>query len=110
MALLRKWELSPEEQLDVLGMDPGERRNLVGYRKGELPLPDRRDMLDRAGYLLKIHRSLRLLFPEDPALRYGWIRMRNASLAGCTPLEVIMKDGLMGLAKIEQFVAFQRDR
>ena len=107
-ALFGKWELPGETQLALLGLSPESRKLLAQYRRGERALPNTRDTLDRAGYLLGIHKGLRLLFPEDPALRYGWVRRRNALLGDRTPLDVMLADGLVGLARIARFVDFQR--
>lgn len=107
-ALFDKWALPTDIQLILLGMSPESRKVLAQYRRGERPLPNTRDTLDRAGYLLSIHKGLRLLFPEDETLRYGWVGRRNAMLAERTPLEVMVGDGLVGLARIARFVDFQR--
>lgn len=107
-ALLDKWELSSESQMALLGMSPESRQLLPRYRRGERALPNSRDTLDRAGYLLGIHKGLRLLFPEDEALRYGWVQRRNAMLDNRTPLDVMLDEGLVGLARIARFVDFQR--
>ena len=107
-ALFAKWELPGDTQLALLGLSPESRKLLAQYRRGERALPNTRDTLDRAGYLLGIHKGLRLLFPEDPALRYGWIKRRNALLGDRPPLDVMLADGLVGLARIARFVDFQR--
>lgn len=107
-ALLGKWGLPGDAQLALLGLSPESRKLLPQYRRGERALPNTRDTLDRAGYLLGIHKGLRLLFPEDEDLRYGWVRRANALLDGRTPLAVMRDDGLVGLARIARFVDFQR--
>lgn len=107
-ALLDKWQLSTETQLALLGMSPESRKVLPQFRRGERPLPNTRDTLDRAGYLLGIHKSLRMLFPEDETLRYGWVHRRNRMLDDREPLQVMVDEGLVGLAKIARFVDFQR--
>ena len=107
-ALFARWELPGDAQLALLGLSPESRKLLAQYRRGERALPNTRDTLDRAGYLLGIHKGLRLLFPEDEALRYGWIRRRNRLLDGRTPLDVMLEEGLVGLARVARFVDFQR--
>ena len=107
-ALLGKWELPGDAQLALLGLSPESRKLLPQYRRGERALPHARDTLDRAGFLLGIHKGLRLLFPEDEGLRYGWVHRANALLGGRTPLAVMLEDGLVGLARIARFVDFQR--
>ena len=107
-ALFVQWDLPGDVQLALLGLSPESRKVLPQYRRGERALPNTRDTLDRAGFLLGIHKGLRLLFPEDPVLRYGWVKRRNRLLGERTPLDVMLDEGLVGLARIARFVDFQR--
>ncbi len=109
-ALFERWALDTEVQMQLLGMSPNSRKQLPKYRAGESALPNNRDTLDRAGYLLGIHKGLRLLFPEDEELRFSWVRRRNQALDGATPLEVMVRDGLIGIARIARLIDFQRGR
>ena len=76
MRLFEHWQLSAAEQAAVLGLSVGSRTTLARYRSGE-PLADNRDLLDRAGHLLGMHKSLRLLFPHDRDLAYRWMTAPN---------------------------------
>lgn len=107
-ALLDRWDLPDELQLNLLGMSPESGELLPRYRSGERALPNSRDTLDRAGFLLEIHKGLRLLFPESQSLRYGWVKIGNRMLEGRTPLEVMVAGGFLGVARIARFVDFQR--
>ena len=107
-ALFAKWNLPGDVQLALLGLSPESRKLLPQYRRGERALPNTRDTLDRAGYLLGIHKGLRLLFPDDASLRYAWVTRRNRLLGERTPLEVMLDEGLVGLARVARFVDFQR--
>ncbi|WP_043237795.1 MbcA/ParS/Xre antitoxin family protein [Stutzerimonas azotifigens] len=109
-ALFERWQLDTELQMQLLGMSPKSRKQLPKYRAGEHPLPGSRDTLDRVGYLLGIHKGLRLLFPEDEQLRFSWVHRRNRALEGATPLEVMVRDGLLGIARVARLVDFQRGR
>ncbi|CDZ95316.1 MbcA/ParS/Xre antitoxin family protein [Pseudomonas saudiphocaensis] len=109
-ALFDRWKLDTEVQMQLLGMSPKSRKLLPRYRNGEQALPGSRDNLDRAGYLLGIHKGLRLLFPEDEELRFSWVHRRNLALEGATPLEVMVRDGLIGIARVARLVDFQRGR
>ena len=108
VALFDRWQLPTDSQLSLLGLSPESRKLLGLYRRGERGLPNQRDALDRAGYLVGIHKGLRLLFPENPQLRYSWVSRRNAVLEGRTPLEVMLDDGLVGLARVARLIDFQR--
>lgn len=97
------WNMSTEEQLDVLGLSTANRAALTRYRKGE-PIAQSRDMLDRAGYLLAIHKNLRLLFPHNRDLAYAWMRTRNKAFDGRTPVEVIREWGFAGLLTVRAYL------
>ncbi len=62
--LLEHWQLSDAQQLSVLGLGSDQEATLRRYRRGE-PMGLSRDLQDRVGYLLGIHKSLRLLFPHQ---------------------------------------------
>lgn len=109
-ALFDRWDLTLELQLSLLGMSSANRKILPLYRRGERALPNDRDTLDRAGYLLGIHKGLRLQFPEDEFLRYRWIKVGNRKLDGRTPLQIMVEEGLVGVARVARFVDFQRSQ
>ncbi len=107
--LFDRWGLDSAASLALLGMSPNSRSLLPKYRNGERALPAAPDVLDRVGYLLGIHKGLRLLYPRNEAVRYGWVNMPNRMLDGRTPLSV-MRESLVGLARIARFVDFERGR
>jgi len=106
MKLLEHWRLSTSEQADVLGLSTSSRSTLGRYRSGE-PLADNRDLLDRAGHLLGIHKSLRLLFPHDRDLAYRWMTQPNRRL-GMRPVDLILEHGFEGLLALRRYLDFQR--
>jgi transcriptional regulator with XRE-family HTH domain len=104
--LLDHWRLSMREQAEVLGLSPASRSTLARYRSGE-PLADSRDLLDRAGHLLGIHKSLRLLFPHDRELAYRWMTQPNRRL-GRRPVDLVIERGFEGLLAVRRYLDFQR--
>lgn len=105
--LFNLWELDTTQQLQLLGMSPNSRAALSRYRKGS-PLPDNRDLLDRAGLLLAIHKALGLLYPHNPELRYGWVKRRNQALGNHSPIEVMIDQGITGLARVARYLDYLR--
>ena len=78
------WAISEEEQHALLG-----------------PETDPEDQLrERLHLLLRIHSSLRTLFPYNRDLVYTWVTTNNTDF-GCRPLDIMMQ-GLEGLKRIEQ--------
>lgn len=104
--LFEHWGLSAAEQAALLGLSPENRSTLSRYRKGE-PLADNRDLLDRAGHLLGIHKSLRILFPQDRDLAYRWMTTPNRRF-GARPVDVAVERGFEGLLAIRRYLDFER--
>ena len=104
--LLDHWNLTAAEQAEVLGLSTGSRSTLARYRAGE-PLADNRDLLDRAGHLLGVHKSLRLLFPHDRDLAYRWMTQPNRRL-GARPVDLVVRHGFEGLLAVRRYLDYQR--
>ena len=104
--LFEHWQLSTTEQAALLGLSPDNRSTLSRYRKGE-PLADSRDLLDRAGHLLGIHKSLRILFPRDRDLAYRWMTTPNRRLAA-RPVDVVVERGFEGLLALRRYLDYER--
>jgi hypothetical protein len=104
--LLDHWKLTAAEQAEVLGLSAGSRSTLARYRAGE-PLADNRDLLDRAGHLLGVHKSLRLLFPHDRDLAYRWMTQPNRRL-GARPVDLVIRHGFEGLLAVRRYLDYQR--
>ena len=83
MKLLDHWQLSTEDQAALLGLATSNRAALGRYRRGEA-IGGSRDQFERVGHLLGIHKSLRLLFPQNLDLAYRWMTTRNLN-ARVTP-------------------------
>ena len=104
--LFAHWQLSTTEQAALLGLSPENRSTLSRYRKGE-PLADSRDLIDRAGHLLGIHKSLRILFPGDRDLAYRWMTIANRRL-GARPVDIVVERGFEGLLALRRYLDFER--
>jgi len=105
--LFELWELPTADQLELLGLSRTSRAQLSKYRKGGA-LPSSRDMLDRIGWLLSIHKSLRLLYPRNENIRYTWVKRRNQILDDQRPLDIMKHQGLIGIARVARYLDFTR--
>jgi hypothetical protein len=103
MRLFEHWELDTASQLNLLGLSPTSRALLSKYRSGEQALATR-DALDRIGWLLSIHKALRLLYPHNENIRYSWVNRRNQVFDNLSPLEIMKEQGIIGLAKIARYL------
>lgn len=106
--LFDRWQLDNNTRLNLLGLAPTSRAVLKGYREGTTPLPATRDTQDRVGWLLAIHKALRLLFPHNPELRYSWVMRRNEAFNNLPPIEVMKDGGLIGIAKVSRYLDYCR--
>lgn len=107
--LLDHWSLPPADQAALLGLSAQSRSTLARYRKGE-PIADNADLLGRAGHLLGIHKALRILFPHDRDLAYGWVRAPNRRFGGAAPLEIMKRHGYEGILAVRRYLDFERGR
>lgn len=107
--LFELWELSTGDQLNLLGLSETSRSLLSRYRRGE-PLSAGRDVLDRVGWLMAIHKALRLLYPHNPNLLYSWVKRRNAAFGNISPLEIMREEGLIGIARVARYLDSLRGR
>ena len=103
MRLFEHWGLSSDDQIAVLGLAAGSRAALSRYRRGE-PLAPSRDLLERVGHLLAVHKNLRLLFPQNRDLAYRWMGTRNRAFDGLTPVEAIRRWGFVGLLMVRTYL------
>jgi hypothetical protein len=110
MRLFELWALDTGAQLNLLGLSETSRALLSKLKKGESPLSNHRDSLDRVGWLLAIHKSLRVLYPQNPELRYDWVNRKNKALNNEAPIEIMTREGILGLAKISRYLDFLSSR
>lgn len=107
LRLFDLWKLDTASQLTLLGLSTTSRAMLSRYRRGTIPLPQIQDILDRVGWLLAIHKALRLLYPHNVDLCYRWIVLPNQAFSNQIPLNYMKDYGLIGIAKIARFLQLQ---
>lgn len=107
--LFDSWELDPLERLTLLGLSESNRSALPRYARGG-PLAANRDLLDRAGHLLGIGKSLEALYPHNPEVVNRWMTSANRKFHGATPIDVVRQYGLPGLTIIRGTLDAMRGR
>ena len=107
--LFNNWALDKAEQLELLGLSARSSTRLRRLHRGAA-VHISRDMLDRIGWLLSIYKTLRLLYPHNEQLRREWIKHRNFVFENHTPIEVIRNGGLIGIARVAQYLTWQLER
>lgn len=108
MRLFDHWSLSQTQAACLLDISASSRGTLKHYEKGGRGIGAGQDIQQRADYLLGIHKALRLLYPRNEEMRYGWISMRNQYFDNRTPLEVMMEQGLIGIAGVYECLNYLR--
>lgn len=106
MALFDHWGLKTADQSSLLGLSTKGRTSLARYRKGA-PLADNHDLLDRAGHLLGIHKSLRSIFPHNKELAYRWVTQPNKRFDNMSPLDIMKERRFEGLLAIRRYLDFE---
>ena len=101
--LFSHWELSISQQRCLLGLP---QKGVDGLSKDQTgrPLVDTPEEQERAILLLAIHKSLRLLFPQNRELAYSWIKQPNRAFEGVSPINLIEKEGMPGLYLVHDYL------
>ena len=107
MQLFRLWKISTADQLNLLGLSGNSRAMLSKYTRGEA-VPSTRDMQDRVGWLLSVHKALRLLYPRNEEMLYSWVNRRNEAFDNLAPLAVMKEQGIIGIARVSRYLDFYR--
>lgn len=107
LRLFDLWQLTSSDQASMLGLSTVGRTTVSRYRNGKSIFAINDDLLGRAGHLLGIHKSLRIIFPHNKDLAYRWVTQPNKKFGGKTPLEV-MKQGYEGLLSVRRYLDFER--
>lgn len=105
MAMFNHWGLPVADQEALLGCS---RRSLSRYRQGK-PLRDHVDLIGRAGHLLGIHKSLRILFPHNRDMVYRWVTTPHRLFEGARPVE-IMRQGYEGLFAVRRYLELEQEK
>jgi hypothetical protein len=105
--LFTLWKLSTEDELLLLGLR--SHRTARRYRQGA-SAGHRADKMERIGHLLAIHRSLRMLFPHERRLVYAWIKLPNKDFGDLRPLDIMLQDGIAGIAAVRRYLEHERER
>lgn len=101
--LFDQWGIDIGSQSALLGLSLNSPITIVDYRSGAA-LSDGRDLMDRVGNLLGIHRSLRLLFPQNRELVYRWLTVPNLAFDNRSPVEIMVERGLPGIVTVRGYL------
>ena len=102
--LFRAWELTDAEARILLG-DMAQ-RTWARWKAGDIGRIDR-DLRARMAILMGIHKALRYLF-SDPARGYAWIRKPNATFAGRSALDVMLRGEITDLIDLRAYLDAER--
>ncbi len=108
-ALFDHWKVPLPEQAALLGLSKDSRSTVSRYRKGE-PLAANRDLIERSGHLLGIHKALRIMFPHNRDLVYAWVGTPNRRFGGKRPIDIMSSEGYLGLVAVRRYLDFERGR
>lgn len=95
MRLFDLWQISLADQAALINRSPSTIRR---YKNGEC-FADNKDMHDRVGNLLLIHKNLRILYPYNEDIVYRWVSSKNRAFDWKEPI-MVMKQGFDGMIAV----------
>jgi Protein of unknown function (DUF2384) len=102
--LFKAWSLSDAEACTLLGGMSA--RTFARWKEGSIGRIDR-DLRMRMAHLMGIHKGLRILFKE-PQRGYAWIRKPNATFAGRSALDLMLRGEMADLAALREWLDAER--
>jgi len=97
LQLLAAWDVPPDQQPGLLGLDPvADRRAFTRCRFGA-PLPASGDVYARARLLLEIDTAVNQMFPHSSVAADLWATTPRHRFGGITPLQIMLEDGVAGM-------------
>ena len=101
--LANAWELSTEEQINLLG-SPG-RSTYFKWKKSGGNVPN--DTIERISHILAIYKALQILYTDEAAAD-GWIKKTNDYFDGRSALDVMLQGKVVDIYKVRQYIDAQR--
>jgi uncharacterized protein (DUF2384 family) len=100
--VLERWGVGREDQCRLLGLHKqGAARRLRHYRLGH-PLPEEGDVWTRVALLLRLATSIGQLFPHSAPSADLWVTTPRAKFGHKTPLQLMLADGVEGIARVQR--------
>jgi hypothetical protein len=108
MRLFEHWKLNVEQQRILLGLPPNLEKRTNNYVILAQCVPKCRDIQDRICHLLNIHKLLSRAYVFHKELAYSWMTTDNADFEYKRPLDIIVKEGLVGLVKVRIYLELKQ--
>ncbi|MYA87769.1 MAG: DUF2384 domain-containing protein [Boseongicola sp. SB0662_bin_57] len=102
----RRWGLETDQQLTLLGYQPGDSIGIQVLRGRVRTLS--RDATDRAGYVIAISVGLAILYGENIAAEKRWLRHERAAFGGRSPLDRMLDGDMTALIIVNGMVERER--
>jgi hypothetical protein len=88
-SIIGHYELSNDEQAVILGIN-NMPSDLIKYKE-EQSIPSSEDSYTRVAHLISIHRSLRILFPENREVVYKWLKTNRKEFSDMSAMNYILE-------------------
>jgi hypothetical protein len=101
------WDLSPAEQITILGQPPRSTFYKWRDRPDEVTLS--RDTFERLSYIFGIYRGLQILLPNEQSAD-AWVKKSNSAqpFNGRSALEVMLGGNVADLHLVRRYIDAQR--
>ena len=92
------YSLTQKEQAGLLGLK--ENRSRLNKLKDRQELPEDPDKYLRVSHLIGIHKNLKILFPHNREVAYGWMKSPRELFGGQSAVDYILSDYLRSLPRL----------
>ncbi len=100
MAILDRWGLSAEEQVQLLNLPDNTPSRMLRRFRDNTPFPDTKEVNERLEHIIGIADALRTTYPHYPAMGLIWMKRKNKRFKRRAPIQVMVEDGLDGIIAV----------
>lgn len=105
-SIVRHYGLTQREQAILLGIK--ENRSRLNSLKAKEEIPDDPDKQLRVSHLIGIHKNLRILFPHNREVVYGWLKTPRREFADISAMDYVATgpelESMTRLATVRRFL------
>ena len=103
--LFEYWQLPLDKQSQLIGISAESLSDPALCDR--CSLPDLPNVRVRVGYLLGIHRALKILYPANSEIVRSWVNVPMSAFSGMAPIDLMTSTEVSGLAAVHQYLIEQ---
>ena len=104
IAVLDDWKVSNADKIILLALPADTKPRAIQRYQQDTPLPEDKDVQERARHLLGIAEALRLAYPRNTQGGELWLNRPCRHFNGRIPMTMMTEEGLTGITTVRMYI------